>query len=234
MPKRKYIKSDRKYGPSKRRRRQLVRRRRKNYIPRGLFAKTTKMAFNYSDTITLDPNSTSNFVYHTFNANSLYNPDHTGVITDHRAYGFSEYMQFYNHYCVIACKLKATFVTKVFNNNQIAPVYVGLMQSAGATPDQLDINTVMETKQSHIKVSTTTAAPKTITANVNLSKALGQKVLQEDNNSGTVTSSPAEGWFIHLMAASNEPTVVNPDPIRVKVDITYIAILHEPKIIAGS
>lgn len=144
-------------------------------------------------------------------------------------------MGFYNHYTVIGAKMKCTFVN---NFNSIAPdgnSYVGIMQTASPNPLILDINTVQENKQSHIKVQTIQGTrPRTVTSSVNLSKALGQKVLQEDNNAGDVSSNPVEQWYWHIMAASVDAGTTNPRALRVRVEIEYIAILHEPKEISGS
>lgn len=109
------------------------------------------------------------------------------------------------------------------------------MQTSSATPLILDINTVRESKRSNVKVNTINGTrPRTITSYVNLSKAFGQKVLQEDANAGTVSANPAEQWYFQLMAATLDVGVANPSPIQVAIDIEYIAVLHEPKDIAGS
>lgn len=227
MPRRKR-KYERKIAPYRRKKRKRSKKYRRG-IPRGLFAKTTKMAFRYVDTITLNPTIGANMVYHTFSANGMYDPDITG--TGHQPRGFDQYMQFYQHYTVIGSKLKATFVTNDATYTGLS--YVGLTQTGGATPAITDIHTVIEKKS--FKVNTVMGTrPRVVTSKCNLSKAFGQKVLQEDANAGTAAANPAEQWYFQVMAGTNKVGVTDPDAMQVLIEIEYIAILHEPKDIGGS
>lgn len=230
MPRRKR-KYERKTTVYRRKKRKKSRRRR---IPKGLFAKTTKMAFRYVDTVTINPDAGSNFVYLTYSANGMYDPDTTGI--GHQPYGFDQYMQFYNHYTVIGAKMNVKFQAPAPTTTAAGTAYVGIMQTAGPTPGITSINTVQESKRSNCRIQPLagTARATSINSTVNLSKVFGQKVLQEDNNAGTATSQPAEQWYWQIMAATNSVGVVNPDPIQCLVTIDYIVILHEPKDIAGS
>lgn len=225
MPKRKrYGAKDRKVSVYRRKRRRKSRR-----IPRGLFAKTTKMAFRYVDTITLNPDFGSNMAYHTFSCNGLYDPDITG--TGHQPRGFDQYMQFYHHITCIGARIKCTFVSTQTGN--AGQMYAGITQGANATPGIININTVIEKKS--FKVATILGTkPTVMRSSVNMSKALGQKVLQEDANAGSVSANPTEQWYFHIMGGTNESGVTDPGPMRVLVEIDYICVLHEPKDIAGS
>lgn len=92
MPRRKRKRNnERKVSVYKRRKKSRKRRRR---IPRGLFAKTTKMAFKYSDTVTIDADSGANFVYYAYSCNGMYDPQ--VAVGGHQPYGFDQYMAFYN------------------------------------------------------------------------------------------------------------------------------------------
>lgn len=206
--------------------------KRKSYVPRGLFAKSTKMGFKYVDTITINPTSGSNFVHHTYSCNGMYDPDITGI--GHQPRGFDQYMQFYNHYTVIGAKMKCTFVENI-GTGADGNAYVGIIQTSGATPPITSINTVLEINDAKFKVNTVRGTrPRIVTSSVNLSKALTQKVLQEDNNAGTASANPVEQWYFQIMAASNDVGLVDPTAIQVLVEIDYIAVLHEPRDIAGS
>lgn len=57
----------------------------------------TKM--KYSQTITTG----ATFANYAMNLNSVYDPDQTGVLTGHQAYGFDQLAALYNRYRVIAC-----------------------------------------------------------------------------------------------------------------------------------
>lgn len=225
MPRKRKRKYERKTTVYKRRKKSRKRRR----IPKGLFAKTTKMAFRYVDTISISGDTGPNMAYHTFSCNGMYDPDVTS--TGHQPRGFDQYMQFYNHYTVIGAKIKCTFVSNDTTNQ--GNCYVGVTQGAGSVPGITAINTVIEKKS--FKVSTIMGTrPRIVSSRVNLSKALGQKVLQEDNNAGSASSNPAEQWYFHIMTGTNWVANVDPGNLRVLVEIDYIAVLHEPKDIAGS
>lgn len=214
-------------------RRRTRKRQKKRYarIPRGLFAKTTKQLFRYVDTVGLNPGLTNTVAYHTFSANGMYDPDITGV--GHQPRGFDEYMQFYNHYTVIASKIRLTFATVSATTTGYA--YVGVMATAAATPEITDINTIMENKATNSKVNSVMGTrPRIVSKGLSISKYFGQKVLQEDANAGTNAANPTEQVYWQIFAATNNSGTTDPDWIRVKVEIDYIAILHEPKLIAGS
>lgn len=229
MPKRKYERKSKPYKRSKKRKRRKYRA-----IPKGLFGKTVKQKFRYCDTITVDPGIGSGITYHTFRANSLYDPDLTG--TGHTPFMWPEYQQFYNHYTVLSAKIKATFQRSgIGADDTQGNFYCGVFESAGPTPDQTDITTVLEQRDNRYKVAPVTYnQTKSVTKAVSISKFLGQKVLQEDANAGTLTTNPAEQVYFQVWAATNNEGVSNPAPVRVLIEIEYIAVLHEPKVIAGS
>lgn len=226
MPKRKRSrKNERKTGVYRKK------RKRSRKIPRGLFAKTTKMAFRYVDTISLDPGTTNAVAYHTFNPCNMFDPDVSGA--GHQPYGFDQYMQFYQHYTVIGSKIKCTFMPQV--DTAAGQAYVGLTAAAGAPLFLTDINTLTERKASNVNmVSTMQNKPVSVTKGVSHSKFFGQKVLQEDANAGTVTTGPSESFYYHVFAATNHYGITDPAAIRVRVQIDFLAVLHEPKQIAGS
>lgn len=224
MPRRKR-KYERKVGPARKKRR----RRKGRRIPKGLFAKTTKMAFRYVDTITLDANNGPDMAYYTYSANGMFDPQ--TATGGHQPRGFDQYMQFYQHYTVIGAKMKCTFVSSDVTNS--GNVYVGITQTGQATPGITNINTIIEKKS--FKVNTVMGTrPRVVTSKCNLSKVFGQKVLQEDANAGTNSANPAEQWYFQIMAGTNWVANVDPGALRVLVEIDYIAVLHEPKDIAGS
>lgn len=71
-------------------RKKRKRSRKRRSIPKGLFAKTTKMAFRYVDTITIDPDAGANFVYKTYSCNGMWDPDTS--LGGHQPYGFDQYV----------------------------------------------------------------------------------------------------------------------------------------------
>lgn len=202
-------------------------------FPRGILAKTFKQGFRYTDTITLDPTSGGNIAYHTFSANGLYDPDITGV--GHQPMGFDQLIGVvYNHYTVIGAKLRATFMSQ--NSTTTGQAYVGIMQLAGSSPVSTSFNDVAESKHSKLNTmrSMNGGGRTSVVSKISLSKWLGQKVLQEDANAGTSTTNPTEQVYWAVYASSNFAGTTDPAPMRVLIEIEYVAILHEPRQLAGS
>ena len=227
MPKRKRG-SERKYGAYKRRRRY---KRRSAVVRRapGLLGKKFRQPFRYVDRISLDPTGIAAATY-SFRANSLYDPDFTG--TGHQPIGFDQLMAFYEHYTVIAARIKCTFICKSAAATQCA--IVGIETNSGSTPTTT-INDIYEQGNSSKKIMTcATAGQKvTVTRKVSISKFLSQKVLQEDANAGTASTNPSELVFFHLFATNTDGST-DIAAMDVLVELDQIAILHEPKPLAGS
>lgn len=227
MPKRKYVKSRSRKRTFKRRRRS--RRSALTRLP-GMLGKTFKQKFRYVEQITLNPTIGTPATY-SFRLNDLYDPNYTGV--GHQPIGFDQVMNFYNHFTVIGAKIKATFVSNGTSAG-LDTYVVGIETSGSATPTTA-LNDIYEQGMSSWGVMTNAASTgkKIITRGCNVSKFLGQKVMQEDANAGTVSASPAELVYFHLFAAGintgNDPTEFN-----VIIELDQIAVLHEPKKLAGS
>lgn len=197
----------------------------------GMLGKTKRQVFRYVDRIILNP-GIGTLATHIFSANGLYDPDVTGV--GHQPIGFDQLIGvFYNHYTVIGAKIKATFVADSdATTNQACIVAI---ETKSSTTNTLDYSDLLEHGNSTSRVMTTgTANQKAIvTRYVNLSKFLGQKVLQEDANAGSATTNPNEGVFFHVTATAVGNSL-DPPPMNVIVEIDYIAVLHEPKALIGS
>lgn len=206
------------------------RKRKKRSIPLGLFANKTKMAFRYCTTITLDA-GISNFSYHTFSANSLYDPDRTGV--GHSVLGFDQYMAFYQHYTVIGSKIKATVLPTFAGVS--GQCFVGIVKGRSAAPAIVALDTLRENPRSNVKVAQGFESKQVnLTQTCSPSKFYGTNVMDERSYAGQVTSNPAEEIFFNVIQGSINEGVQNPGGIQVQITIDYIAMLHEPKLLTGS
>lgn len=218
-----------KYGRKVRRR--LYKKKRSATIRRapGLLGKKFRQPFRYVDRISLDPTGIAAATY-SFRANSLYDPDFTGV--GHQPIGFDQLMPFYEHYTVIAARIKCTFICKSAAATQCA--IVGIETNSGSTPTTA-INDIYEQGNSSKKIMTcATAGQKvTVTRKLSVGKFLSQKVMQEDANAGTATSNPSELIFFHLFATNTDGST-DIAAMDVLVELDQIAILHEPKPLGGS
>lgn len=226
MPKRK------RYSYKRRSRKKRSRRRsaRISRVPAGMLGKKFGHAFRYVDRIVLNP-GTGTTAFHTFRFNDLYDPDYTSG--GHQPIGFDQLMVWYNHFTVLGGKLKATFVSRS-SGEVTGNAIVGIQITSGPNPTILANDIYEEGKsKSAIMMNSYSSGKKTITSKCSFSKFLGQKVLQEDNNAGTISASPNEIVYVHVWA-----TGVNagddPFGIDVLVELDQYAVLHEPTTIGGS
>lgn len=227
MPKRSR-KSDYKSRPWKRRRK--YRRSARIKKAPGMLGKTFCQKFRYCDQLELSATAGVPSV-HSFRINSLYDPDFSG--TGHQPIGFDQLMGFYEHYCVLGAKLSATFVASNADPVQ-GSVICGIELSGNSTPTTA-LNDIFEQGNSRYRTLTNSNASGlvNVTHKVNLSKFLGQKVLQEDANSGTASSNPTEVVWMHVFVAPVDVGVTT-HTAYVNIKLDQIAVLHEPKPLAGS
>lgn len=230
MPYKKYSK---KYKRPSRTRRRVRKRRWKVRRPlsqAGTLGKTLLKKFRYVDKIEIDPGIATAAV-HTFRANSLYDPDKTGV--GHQPLGFDQLMSFYNHYCVVGARLKCTFISTYAGPNTGSAV-VGIELSGSTTPSSGLID-LYENSNSALKVMTNANSTQkvTIVKNVSVRKFLGQKPMSCDENSGSASANPAEEIYFHVFATGTDDAD-QPLAVRVIVELDQIAVLHERKNIVGS
>lgn len=231
MPKRK--RSRKNVG---RRKRSFKRRRQRLTLvrnPRGIFAKTFKQSFRYVDTVTLDPGVGDAIAYHSFSANGMYDPDITGV--GHQPMGFDQLVGITHvNYVVIGSRIKCTFMSQS-DNAGIGTAYVGVLRSKFSTPISTSINDVMESKQTRVYTMTSADAnqKKIVSSKMNVGKFLGTKVMQEDDTAGSVGANPAEQAYYVVFAASNN-LGTDPASIQVLIELEYIAVLKNPRQLAGS
>lgn len=104
MPKRKLIRS-------RRRRRIKRRQRRRNPLYRSLPAvrKKATVKFRYATTVPTLTSTAGGLVKYDFSANGCYDPDQTGI--GHQPFGWDQWTVFFNHYAVIASKIRCYWTT---------------------------------------------------------------------------------------------------------------------------
>lgn len=216
----------------KTRRKRTFRRRRKRRkrrsIPLGLFAKTKKISLRYVEAIGIDAGGSGLIAYHTFSANNLRDPNITGV--GHQPLGFNEYMEHYNHYNVIGCKIKCTFTAS--NAGTLGNANVGIMQSGSPIPAKLGVDELMESKvmAKWRHLSPTGVKPVIISKAISLKKCLGPGL--GSLTRGTASVSPTEQWYFHVVvgdSASGDPAIV-----YITVQMDFIVLLTERKLMGGS
>lgn len=231
MPKRKYIK-----GRKRKNTRRYKRRRSYYRGPRSVmrvtgsvpFPKKAIMRFQYSDTVTLDP-ALGLVDTHVFAANDLYDCDVTGG--GHQPIPFDQVVGvMYDHFTVIGSKItvQATTTTEANTNNFI--LGVALRDNSTVVTSR---TTIREDGRSVWKVNTGRDQLTKITRKFSAKKFFAKNAIVGDSlYRGTNAGSPTEGAFYHVWASAIGSN--NPYSMDVVVKIEFIAVLTEPKSIAGS
>lgn len=182
-----------------------------------------KRKVNYCEKISIDPATSGLAVAHYFSANSLFDPNRSGV--GHQPNGFDQLMAAYDHYAVTKAKLTLT----VDNDGNNTGVLVGIgardTQSGTSVPASL-------IEQGRCVYTGVGAAGgptiKDLSLTIDVGKFLGGRdVLADPQLKGSSTASPTEEAFFQIWAAAmgtNDPAAVN---MIVKVE--YDAYFMEPK-----
>lgn len=165
-----------------------------------------------------------------FRANGLYDPDAT--IGGHQPIGFDQFMAMYDHFTVIASKIRV----ELQNTSSTIPALVAIEVSDSATI-ATNFNTLLENglaRWRRIEPQGNARDSCVLTKTYSTRRFFGRAaVLAEDNLRGTVAADPSEIAFFKVYAM-NAMGSTDAAQIRGTVQIDYIAILTEPKLLTGS
>lgn len=211
--------------------RRSYKRSNKLRFQRSPIADKALVTFKYADQISIDPGA-GTISSHFFRANSLYDPDLTGV--GHQPLGLDQWANFYRAYTVIGSKIKVTFD----NGHNIEGVMCGLrIDKDQSTPLFWSSADFMESRQSkYITCENGDGnSQKVLTASLNpckyfnVSKPLGDSELQ-----GFLASSNPVKEAYYQVAVGAVDAASNLQSVRCLVEIEYIAILRQPIDLASS
>lgn len=199
-----------------------------------------RFTFNtrYVDTyksLTSTPGQCAQYV---ISCNGLWDPDISG--TGHQPIGFDQMMLFYDHYTVIAAKIKVF----IQNESDQHPIIAAIMITDDATIGANNIGTLIENgsckwkrlerQGSDANFINNIKSSCTFTKTVAIKKFLGRpNILSEDDLRGNVNSNPDEQLFFKILCQSISGTA---DAITVSfcTQVDYVAILTEPRIVQPS
>lgn len=210
-------------------RKRLQRRKLQNMQFNGLIRRTIfgkqslKTTHRYCTRVSINPGLSGATGAHTFTANGMYDPDITG--TGHQPIGFDEMVQFYEHYTVIASKIRVLYENTDSNNGVVA-IAVTQQSTIGT-----DLELTIERGQCVYKQlnSTQDGNGTELTHQVNVKKFMGRpNILSEDDLRGTSSSNPADQVYF-VVAASPVDSSVDMGAINCFIQIDYIAVWTEPK-----
>lgn len=173
----------------------------------------------YSDQITLNPGAGANGLYR-FRANSLFDPDHTGV--GHQPYGHDTLQSIYDNYVVDRAVI--TLVPTQFGNTVCT--YGLRVCEAGATPG---IHLAREMKGTTMSTTSIGAAPSAISRTYQRNKMWPI----EKDTSAYFGTNPDEPVFFEIFMQGPNGTV-DPGSVDFMINITYYSTCFGLKTLTGS
>lgn len=215
-------------------RRRMVRYRR-SPILEG-FPKRKLVKLRYVQEITIDA-GLSSYAVHEFRANSVFDPDFTGV--GHQPMGFDEWSALYERYTVYGSKINVMFAPPTATS--IIPGYYGV--TSYGTSGQLaatygNVEAILEGKLTGFTVTqagngNSTFSPRTITRKFSAKRFFGKKDPLDDPDIGaTVSASPVNVAYYGVWCGSVGGN--NPAEMNFRVLIDYIVMFHEPYLLVQS
>lgn len=180
----------------------------------------------FENNISFNPPTAGLAINYIYSANGLYDPNISGV--GHQPMGFDQLMAMFDHYTVIASKIRVTFTNTDTGNSVLCGVRLNDDASPSIDPAQIveNGNGVYATLQPSGNGS---GSQKTLTCSFTPKKYLGvSHPMSEKDLQGNGSSNPAEQAYFCLWAADNSGGG-DPAALEVNVTISYVAILTEPR-----
>lgn len=217
-------------------RKKHYRKKRRNYnvvrLNRNPVALKTIVPMKYCQDITLNPGLAGAPDYYEFRANSIYDPDYTGV--GHQPSGHDEWAQFYQHYNVIGSKISVNFASYT-TGGTVGTYVVGIStldtngQLAGKSGEG-----IRELQSTRFKLLGIAGSPsKTVSAKFSSKKRFGKNYMDDDNKGTMNSSNPPEDAIFAVFAYPGDATS-DASALYCQVTIQYLVALTEPKTLAQS
>lgn len=163
-----------------------------------------------------------------FSLNGLYDPNITGV--GHQPLGFDQLMPMYNHYTVIGAKIKV-----IANNTDVSHGCTVLLQIKDTATTSNSAVEMIEnglTKYCLLGPELSGSSTKTLYNKCSMKEFFGKNIVTEHDYRGTNGTNPPEQVYAHIQAYPR--TTSDQDAVFCTVEISYVAILHEPKQLGNS
>lgn len=167
---------------------------------------------------------------HVFSANSLFDPDRTGV--GHQPAGFDQIMLLYQHFTVHSAKITIDCRNDDTSNPQLILVASRDVPATHADPRVYVENGACIYKK--LQMAPESGSMGRLTYYVDIAKYLGYKdLISEDTTSGSDSANPVEEVFFHVVGFTSD---ANGDGgnLTFEVAIEYDVTFHERRDIALS
>ncbi len=199
------------------------------YKTNSPLGKKFKTMLRYSESsITLDA-TTGLLADQVFRANGLFDPNVTGV--GHQPYGYDQIAPMYDHWTVIAARMRVTFTS--FDQSTCMVAGISVKDTDTALTDKESTIEQGNTKWVTLGTKAGPHSTQTITYDLNPNKFLGiSHPLSSSLVRGTVGVDPVEGCYFHIWTGSG-PTD-DPGIVSAVCTIEYTVVFTEPKNLGSS
>lgn len=192
---------------------------------RGLPMKC-KVVHRYCETIQLSSTLGVPVVYR-FSANSLFKPNHTA--TGHQPLYFDQFTTLYDHYVVVASKIKVVCVANSTLSGNISMIIDDdTTTTSSVTPEYF----FEQSSGQRPKILGPSLEPIALNARWNARKTFGGTVLSNTELQGTASTSPSEQSYYTIIYKTLDG--ITTSSCFVTVEIEYTSIWKELRDIASS
>lgn len=198
-------------------------------LGRAPIAKQALVSFRYCDTVAIDA-STGVTATHVFRANSLFDPDFTGL--GHQPLGFDQWSVFYDEYCVLGAKINVMPV----NTQTVVPIQFGIILRQGAIAGSVDPNLLKEQGSSTWAYAgnMNNMRQRSLTKKISVAKFTGFKSPNNESSCrASMSANPSTDVYFQLWCSSANQTA-DPASVKFNVTIDFISLLSMPKKLAQS
>lgn len=199
----------------------------------GGFPQSKTVKLRYNDQVLISPTAAMVAQFHAFRANSIYDPDATGV--GHQPLGRDIWAGLYNRYMVIGAKISVKMVPTGTSNYHAT---CGVLVDDDATVDDQNVTTLIERGKSRYKsfLNSYTSGSKSVTTlkqTFSAKKWFGFKDAK-DNDYGygaPVGQNPSDQAYFIVWVGSHLADI---DAVSAIVTIDYIVTFTEPRDVPAS
>ena len=210
----------------RRRRRTTQGRSNKAPLPNSFYTK-----LRYTDSISVQ-NSFGNASTYLFRANSLFDPDFTGI--GHQPRGFHQFMTLYNKYTVVGAKITLSAAPEEVDGNGENFVFgIAQRNTSGSASTNLQDYTEGRNVKSRMMSNGLSTEAKLMTSSMNIGRYLGSsKPLSDATLQGDASSGPTNEAFFYIFSAA--PRATANTRIQYQVTVEYTAVFTHPKVLSQS
>lgn len=226
MPRRKMFRR-----PRRRRRRRFARKRRMAVQPRSPIADSQVVKMRYSDRISINP-AAGTIASHVFRANSIFDPDDTGV--GHQPRGHDEWAMFYNQYTVIGSKITILAGSQSSSASDNLLISMNLADSSGAPLTPVDMMERTGAVWTYLTNMYGTGATRKLTKKYSAKRFFQHKSIKDaDDQRTNFGSNPANPTF-YVISGTAADGISNPSAVTILVQVDYICLLTGRKQVGES